>query len=569
MTVQQVRRLVKIMDDVLKGNPKLEDKDKKALDEARELSERTISKLAVDWHNEGKKTRDEATFEFANAVYADYLTLFPQSPQGVRPALLLGRAPQRQPEQVREGRRRVHHGLRHRHREAQEGRRREGEQARQVDEQRVLQRDPRVDRGGEGGRGGGEDQARGDHRPEQEAHHSALEAEPARRLQQLPEVHREGREEGRDRLQGRPHLLRLQPPRRGGRRGCPRSPSSTPTTSSKTARRPAKSPPTWCSTRTTSSATGRRSTTGRGSSTPRRSWPRASSAIDLAKLIEQSTFKLINQLEAKKDYAEGRRGLHDLRDRVAEVRAGRQGVPQRRHRLLQREDDQQGDRAAQAVHREVPEVAVRARRRVRAGRRVRGDRRLRTRRRLLRVLRQQLREEHQGQEGRPSASAKEGRQGQEGRARAGLGRAEGAGRALQRRRLPRGPGHLQARLEEPREVPGPVAQVEGRRGGREVDPRSLREDGRLGEGHQGPRGVRAQVHQGPEQGPHRRGPHRHHLRREAEERQGGARRLQAHPDYYEKLGKKQRESARDHRPRRAWPAPPSSTTKTTGRSTTR
>lgn len=81
MTVQQVRRLVKIMDDVLKGNPKLEDKDKRSLDEARELSERTISKLAVEWHNEGRKTRDEQTFEFANAVYADYLTLFPQSPK--------------------------------------------------------------------------------------------------------------------------------------------------------------------------------------------------------------------------------------------------------------------------------------------------------------------------------------------------------------------------------------------------------------------------------------------------------------------------------------------------------
>jgi cellulose synthase operon protein C len=79
ITVSQVRRLVKIMDDVVKGNPKMEDKDKKSLDEARELSERTISKLAVDWHNEGKKTRDEPTFEYANAVYADYLTLFPQS----------------------------------------------------------------------------------------------------------------------------------------------------------------------------------------------------------------------------------------------------------------------------------------------------------------------------------------------------------------------------------------------------------------------------------------------------------------------------------------------------------
>lgn len=80
-TVTQVRRLVKIMDDVLKGNPKLDDKDKKALDEARELSERTISNLAVNWHNEAKKTRDEETFGFANEVYADYLTLFPESPK--------------------------------------------------------------------------------------------------------------------------------------------------------------------------------------------------------------------------------------------------------------------------------------------------------------------------------------------------------------------------------------------------------------------------------------------------------------------------------------------------------
>jgi cellulose synthase operon protein C len=80
-TVTQVRRLVKIMDDVLKGNPSMNDKDKKALDEARELSERTISNLAVNWHNEAKKTRDEETFGFANDVYADYLTLFPESPK--------------------------------------------------------------------------------------------------------------------------------------------------------------------------------------------------------------------------------------------------------------------------------------------------------------------------------------------------------------------------------------------------------------------------------------------------------------------------------------------------------
>jgi tetratricopeptide (TPR) repeat protein len=81
MTVTQVRKLVTIMDGVVKGNPKMDDKEKKSLDEARELSERTISNLAVNWHNEAKKTKDEETFGFANEVYADYLTLFPESPK--------------------------------------------------------------------------------------------------------------------------------------------------------------------------------------------------------------------------------------------------------------------------------------------------------------------------------------------------------------------------------------------------------------------------------------------------------------------------------------------------------
>jgi len=76
MTVDQVRRLVKVMQDVEGSGAIKDDKDKKALSEARELSERTLSNLAVTWHNEAKKTRDEETFEFANEVYGDYLTLF-------------------------------------------------------------------------------------------------------------------------------------------------------------------------------------------------------------------------------------------------------------------------------------------------------------------------------------------------------------------------------------------------------------------------------------------------------------------------------------------------------------
>jgi len=81
MTVEQVRRLVKIMEDVEKSGTVKEDKDKKALSDARELSERTLSNLAVNWHNEAKKTRDDETFLFANEVYSDYLTLFAESPK--------------------------------------------------------------------------------------------------------------------------------------------------------------------------------------------------------------------------------------------------------------------------------------------------------------------------------------------------------------------------------------------------------------------------------------------------------------------------------------------------------
>jgi tetratricopeptide (TPR) repeat protein len=81
MTVEQVRKLVKIMDDVQKSGSIKEEKDHKAMAEARELSERTLSNLAVNWHNEAKKTRDDETFALSSEVYSDYLALFPESPK--------------------------------------------------------------------------------------------------------------------------------------------------------------------------------------------------------------------------------------------------------------------------------------------------------------------------------------------------------------------------------------------------------------------------------------------------------------------------------------------------------
>jgi TonB family protein len=78
-TVTQVRQLVKIMKDVESSGVIQEEKDKKALAEAKDLAERTLSNLAVTWHNEAKKTREEAMFGYTDMIYSDYLTLFSES----------------------------------------------------------------------------------------------------------------------------------------------------------------------------------------------------------------------------------------------------------------------------------------------------------------------------------------------------------------------------------------------------------------------------------------------------------------------------------------------------------
>jgi len=80
-TVAQVRRLVKIIGDVEKSGNVKTDADKKALADAKKQSEVILSNLAVNWHNEGRKTRDDETFAATDEVYGDYLALFPDSPK--------------------------------------------------------------------------------------------------------------------------------------------------------------------------------------------------------------------------------------------------------------------------------------------------------------------------------------------------------------------------------------------------------------------------------------------------------------------------------------------------------
>jgi cellulose synthase operon protein C len=80
-TVAQVRRLVKIIGDVEKSGNVKTDADKKVLADAKKQSEAILSSLAVNWHNEGKKTRDDETFAATDEVYGDYLALFPDNPK--------------------------------------------------------------------------------------------------------------------------------------------------------------------------------------------------------------------------------------------------------------------------------------------------------------------------------------------------------------------------------------------------------------------------------------------------------------------------------------------------------
>lgn len=81
LTVEQARILVDIFLEVRKADVIRTREDRIAMERAEELSERTLSSLAVNWHNEAKKTRDEETYELAGRIYADYLAIFPNSPK--------------------------------------------------------------------------------------------------------------------------------------------------------------------------------------------------------------------------------------------------------------------------------------------------------------------------------------------------------------------------------------------------------------------------------------------------------------------------------------------------------
>jgi TolA-binding protein len=78
--VQQAHVFVKLLRDVEASPEGKDPKNAKVIADARADAERTLRVLAVQYHNEWKKTRDDPVAGFAAAVYRDYLDVFPNEP---------------------------------------------------------------------------------------------------------------------------------------------------------------------------------------------------------------------------------------------------------------------------------------------------------------------------------------------------------------------------------------------------------------------------------------------------------------------------------------------------------
>ncbi len=78
--VQQAHAFVKMLRGIEGAVDAKDETGRKAIGEARRDAEQTLRVLAVQYHNEWKKTRDDPVAAFAAAVYRDYLEVFPGEP---------------------------------------------------------------------------------------------------------------------------------------------------------------------------------------------------------------------------------------------------------------------------------------------------------------------------------------------------------------------------------------------------------------------------------------------------------------------------------------------------------
>jgi TolA-binding protein len=78
--VAQAHVFVKMLREIEASSEGKDPKNAKFIAEARADAERTLRVLAVQYHNEWKKTRDDPVAGYAAAVYHDYLDVFPNEP---------------------------------------------------------------------------------------------------------------------------------------------------------------------------------------------------------------------------------------------------------------------------------------------------------------------------------------------------------------------------------------------------------------------------------------------------------------------------------------------------------
>jgi tetratricopeptide (TPR) repeat protein len=81
LAVAQAQVFVKMLRDIEAGGTARDDKGKKALADARADAENTLRTLAVGYHTEFRKTRDEPVGRWAAEVYDAWLSVFPEAPQ--------------------------------------------------------------------------------------------------------------------------------------------------------------------------------------------------------------------------------------------------------------------------------------------------------------------------------------------------------------------------------------------------------------------------------------------------------------------------------------------------------
>jgi TolA-binding protein len=79
LAVQQARVFVKMLREIEASGTVTDEKGKKQLEDARTAAENTLRTLAVQYHAEWKKTRDDPVAALSAEVYDDYLQVFPDS----------------------------------------------------------------------------------------------------------------------------------------------------------------------------------------------------------------------------------------------------------------------------------------------------------------------------------------------------------------------------------------------------------------------------------------------------------------------------------------------------------